>query len=153
MVRLKEKRFCVHVVALAAVFGLCLGVVSTVAVMQWTRRIPSSAALKVLGIGVYKDINFTVSVTEIDWGIVEPSESKSFSAYIKNESNVPITLTMHTEDWSPATASSFTTLTWDYGESEISVDGSIPVTFVLNVDAATSGIDVFSFTIVIVGNG
>lgn len=150
---LKEKKFCVRIVMLAAVFGLFVGSLSTFAVMQWTRRIPASATLKLIGVGIYKDVNFTVPVTEIDWGIVEPGEEKKFSAYIKNESNVPLTLTMWTEDWDPANVSSFISLTWDYNGSEISVDNSIPVTFVLNVDAATSGIDAFSFTIVIVGSG
>jgi len=147
-----EQKF-LRIVALSILLSLVAGSAVTFAVMQWTRRIPSTAALKVLGIGVYKDVNFTVSVTEIDWGIIEPGENKSFNAYIKNESNVPITLTMQTEDWSPATASSFIDFSWDYSGTEISVDGSIPVTFVLTVDPATSGIDVFSFTIVIIGSG
>lgn len=147
-----EQRFIV-IIAVVALFSLSLGSAVTFAVMQWTRRIPSLAALKVLGIGVYKDVNFTVSVTEIDWGIVEPGEDKSFSAYIKNESNVPITLTMQTEDWSPATASSFIGLSWDYSGTEIPVDASIPVTFLLDVDPATAGFNAFSFTIVIVGSG
>lgn len=143
----------VGILALAAVLALLAGSAITFAVMHWTRRIPSSASLKVVGVGIYKDVNFTVSVTEIYWGVVEPGEDKSFSAYIKNESNVPITLTIWTEDWSPATASSFISLSWDYNGSKIPVDGSIPVTFVLNVDPATSGIESFSFTIVIVGSG
>jgi len=141
------------ILALAVVLALLAGSALTFAVMQWTRHIPSLATLKVVGVGVYKDVNFTVSVTEIDWGVVEPGENKSFSVYIKNESNVPITLTMQTEDWSPATASSFINFSWDYNGSEIPVDGSIPVTFVLNVDPATAGFDAFSFTIVIVGSG
>jgi len=141
------------IIALATVLALLAGSVITFAVMQWTRRIPSSASLKVLGIGVYKDVNFTVSVTQIDWGMLEPGQKKNFSAYIKNESNVPITLSMWTEDWTPANASSFISLSWNYNASEIPVDGSVPVTFALNVDAATSGISSFSFTIVIVGSG
>ena len=147
-----EQKF-LRILALAAVLGLFAGSGITFGVMQWTRRIPTSAILKTVGIGIYKDVNFTVSVTEIDWGTVEPGEAKNFSAYIKNESNVPITLTMHIEDWSPTNASSFISLSWNYSESEIPVDGSIPVTFVLNVDPATAGIDAFSFTIVIVGSG
>lgn len=151
--RLNEKKFRVHVVVLAAVFGLCVGIVSTVAVMQWTRRIPNSATLKLVGVGVYKDVNFTIPVTSIDWGLVEPGEQKNYTAYIKNESNIPITLTMWTEDWDPANASSFITLTWSYDGSEIVVDDSIVVTFFLDVNATISGIDAFAFTFVIVGSG
>ena len=121
--------------------------------MQWTQRIPSSATLKAVGVGIYKDINFTVSVTQIDWGIVEAGESKNFSAYIVNRSNVPITLSMITENWNPTNASNFITLTWNYDGSQIAVDGYVFVTFMLSVDHATSGIDTFSFTIVVTGSG
>lgn len=153
MAYLKEKKFLVRVVVLAVVVGLFVGAAVTYAVMQWTWKIPTVATLKLMGVGVYKDVSFTVPVSEIDWGIIEPGEQKNFSAYIKNESNVPITLTMHTEDWSPLNASSFITLSWNYNGTEIPVDGYIPVTFILNVDPATASIDSFSFTIVIVGSG
>ena len=130
-----------------------LGVVSTLAVMQWTQRIENVARIKVIGVGIYKDINFTVAVTQIDWGIVEPGESKNFSAYIVNLSNIPIKLSMTTEDWHPANASNSITLTWSYTGDEIAVDGYHFVTFVLTADQAVSGIDAFSFTIVVIGSG
>jgi len=138
---------------IACLLCFAIGSFSTVAVMQWTRRIPSSATIKAVGVGVYKDVNFTVSVTQIDWGIVEPGESKNFSAYIVNKSNVPITLSMTTEDWNPVNSSDFIALTWNYDGSEIAVDGHVFVTFVLTVDHAISGIDAFSFTVIIVGSG
>jgi len=147
-----EHKF-LRIVALAVVVGLFVGSAVTYAVMQWTWRISSRATLKLMGVGVYKDVNCTIPVLEIDWGIVEPGESKNLSASIKNESNVPINLTMWTESWNPANASSFITFSWDYSVSEIPVDASIPATFVLNVDPATVGIDTFSFIIVIVGSG
>jgi len=121
--------------------------------MQWTQRIPSSATVKAVGVGIYKDINFTVSVTQIDWGIVEPGQSKNLSAYIVNRSNVPIILTMTIENWNPANASNFITLTWNYDGSQIAVDGYVFVTFVLSVNQTISGIEAFSFTIVVVGSG
>lgn len=138
--------------ALAVIAGLCAGSVLTFAVMQWTHRISNVASLKVVGVGVFKDVNFTVTVTQIDWGIVEAGESKNFSAYIKNESNVPITLSMHTEDWNPGNASAFIGVTWDYDERPVSVEGFVPITFTLRVDPAVSGISSFDFTIVIVGS-
>lgn len=142
-----------RIFALVAVLAFLAGSVITFALMHCTRRIPSLATVKVVGVGVYEDSGCTVSVAQIDWGMVEPGDEATFDAYIKNESNVPITLMMYTEDWSPANASNFISLSWDYGGSEIPVDDSIPVTFVLNVDPATAGIDSFIFTIVIVGSG
>jgi len=142
-----------RIFALVAVLAFLAGSATTFALMHWTRRIPSLATLKVVGIGVYEDPGCTVSVAQIEWGMVEPGDGTTFDAYIKNESNVPITLTMYTENWNPANASNFISLSWDYNGSEIPVDGSIPVAFLLNVDPATAGIDSFSFTIVIVGSG
>jgi len=138
---------------IACLLFFALGSFTTIAVMQWTQRIPSSATVKAVGVGIYKDINFTVSVTQINWGIVEAGESKNFSAYIVNRSNVPITLSMTTENWNPMNASNFITLTWNYDGTQIAVDGYVFVAFVLTVDQAISGIDAFSFTIVVVGSG
>jgi len=138
---------------IACLLFFALGSFTTIAVMQWTQRIPSSATVKAVGVGIYKDINFTVSVTQINWGIVEAGESKNFSAYIVNRSNVPITLSMTTENWNPMNASNFITLTWNYDGTQIAVDGYVFVTFVLTVDQTISGIDAFSFTIVVVGSG
>jgi len=147
------KQSFVRLVALAAVLAFVAGSALTFAVMHWTRRIPSIATLKTVGVGVYEDPVCTVSVIQIDWGVVEPGDTAAFDAYIKNESNVPITLTMYAEDWNPVNSSNFVSLSWNYDGSEIPVDGSIPVTLVLNVDPATVGISSFSFTIVIIGSG
>jgi len=140
-------------VLIACLLCFALGSFSTIAVMQWTQRIPSSATVKAVGVGIYKDINFTVSVTQIDWGIVEAGGTKNFSAYIVNRSNVPITLSMVTENWNPVNASNFISLTWNSDGTEIAMDGYVFVTFVLSIDQTISGIDAFSFTIVVVGSG
>jgi len=137
----------------AAVIGLLVGSALTFAVMQWAWRISSHANLKVVGIGVYKDSSLTIPVTQIDWGILEPGDSKNYTVYIKNESNVPITLSMWTEDWNPLNAANFINLSWDYTGNQIPVDRFIEATFTLNVDSALTGINSFSFTIVIVGSG
>lgn len=147
------KQNLIRLIVLVSVFAFVAGAAITFAVMHWTRRIPSIATLKTVGVGVYEDPACTVSVIQIDWGILEPGDTATFDAYIKNLSNIPITLTVRTEDWSPANASSFISLSWDYDGTEIPVDNSIPVTLTLKVDAATAGIESFSFTIVIVGSG
>ena len=123
------------------------------AVMERSRRITNQAAIKAVGVGIYRDPALTVPLTEIDWGVLEPGEEKNYTAYIRNESNVPITLVLTTENWSPVNASSFVALTWDYNGEPLGVDGFVEVTFTLAVDPVISGIDAFSFDIVIVGTG
>ena len=137
-------------IALAVSFaaGLFVG-----AVMERSRRISNQAAIKAVGVGVFRDPALTVPLTEINWGILEPREEKNHTAYIRNESNVPITLVLTTENWSPQNASSFIAFTWDYDGQLLEVDRFVEVTFTLTVDPAISGIDTFTFDIVIVGTG
>jgi len=147
------KHTSAQIIVVVAAVAFLAGSFLTFAVMQWTRRIPASATVKTIGIGVYTDPDCILPVTEIDWGTIEPGEETNVSVYIKNESNVPVTLTMHTEDWSPANASLFIHFSWDYDSQEIALDGSKPVVFVLTVDTDISGVQSFAFTIVIVGSG
>jgi len=123
------------------------------AIMERSRRINNQAAIKAVGVDVYQDPTLTVPLTEINWGVLEPGEEKNHTAYIENESNVPITLILTTENWSPLNASSFVALTWDYYGQFVAVGGFVEATFTLAVDPAISGIDAFSFDIVIVGSG
>jgi len=146
-----QRKFFISILVLS--IGLVAASLVAFAMMQWSHRIRNITTLKVVGVGVYKDANFTLLVTEIDWGVVEAGETKDFSVYIKNESNVPLSLAMRTESWEPANASSFVSLAWDYSEELIPVDSSVPMTFTLSVDSAISGITSFSFTIVIIGSG
>lgn len=99
------------------------------------------------------DTAFAVPVTSISWGIVEPGEVKNVSCYIKNTSNVPIILTLKTDNYTPAEAEQYISLTWNYDEQPIPVDGYTPITFSLHVDPATTGITAFSFDITITGSG
>jgi len=123
------------------------------AIMEGSRRINNQAAIKAVGVGVYQDPALTVLLTEINWGVLEPGEEKNHTAYIENDSNVPITLVLTTDNWSPVNASNSISLTWDYDGQSAAVGGFVEATFTLAVDPAISGIDAFSFDIIIMGSG
>jgi len=138
-------------IALAAAF--LLGSASTLAIQRYTQRIENKAAVKVLGVGIYKDLNFTVSVTEIDWGTLEPGESKNVSAYILNESNVPLNLSMTSLDWQPINASDYMALSWNQEATALQIGGYVDATFTLALSYETPPFRNFSFTIVVTGSG
>ena len=142
----------VAAVAIVIVVSFAAGVLVG-AIMERSRRIENQAAVKAVGVGMYQDPALTVPLTEINWGVLEPGEEKNYTAYIENDSNVPITLVLTTDNWSAGNASNFIALTWDYDGQLLGVDGFVEVTFTLAVDPAISGIDAFSFDIVIVGSG
>lgn len=106
-----------------------------------------------MGVGIYKDLNFTVSLAEIDWGILEPGESKNVSAYILNESNVLLTLSMATLDWQPFNATEYMTLSWNQEATVLQVAGYVDATFTLTLSDATPPFRSFSFVIIVIGRG
>lgn len=146
------RKALVAAVAIAVVVSFAAGFFVG-AVVESSRRVSNKAAIKAVNVGVYQDPELSVPLTEIDWGVLEPGEEKNYTAYIKNESNVSLTLFLITENWNPLNASSFITLSWNYDGQPFEVDASVEVTLTLAVDMAISGIKTFSFDIVIVGSG
>jgi hypothetical protein len=137
----------------ACLIGTLVGSAVTFAVMQRSFSINNLAQVKSVGVEVYVDSELTVRLTEINWGSVEPNESKTFTAYIRNAGNTPLTLSLNTESWVPANASSMIQVSWDYLGGTVEAWQAVMVTFELRVDPAVTGVDTFSFTMVITGSG
>ena len=56
------------------------------------QRVSNVGSIKTIGVGVYKDPECLEVLTSIDWGVLEPSETKAYSYFMRNEANVPIIL-------------------------------------------------------------
>lgn len=155
MALLRSKEAIIATVALGlVVYALSLSMLTAVSsVLQTSRSVSNTGAVKAIGVGVYWDHGCTNPVSSIDWGTFDPGASESVACYIKNEGNAPSTLSMHTSDWNPANAADSITLSWDYGGESLEADDVIQVTFTLSVAASIEGITSFSFDIVIVGSG
>jgi len=118
-------------------------------ITEWRQRIYSSAKIETIGIDIYADANFTIPLVQINWGNLAPSQSKDYIAYIISRSNVPITLALSTDNWNPLEAKKYLTLTWDYNQNIIASNNQTPVTLTLHVDPTITGIDTFTFDIII----
>lgn len=118
-----------------------------------TYIIHNYAAIKAVNVGVYKEVGCQTPLTVIDWGILEPGECKNYTAYVRNEANVPVTLSLSTGNWNPESAGNWITLTWDYGGETLKVGEVVSVTFTLTVDQQTTGITNFTFDITIAAVG
>jgi len=114
--------------------------------------IPNTGSVEAVGVGVYWDSGCTNGVTSIDWGVVQVGATKNVAVYIRNEGSAPMTLSLATENWNPAIASTYIGLSWDYGGEVLGVDGVVQVTLSLSVSVLIEGITNFSFDIVITGS-
>lgn len=138
-----------------ALIVISFSIVTAVSIGLTQRSIPSKGTVyvKVLGVEVYWDPECTSAVTEIDWGVLKPSDSSTKTLYVKNTGNAAVTLSMATENWSPASAGIFITITWDAEEITLDVGAALAARIILSVSAEISGISDFSVDIVIAGSG
>ena len=120
---------------------------------QTSKTFSNTGAITAIGVGVYWDNSCTDPVSSIAWGTLEPGSTKDVTCYIRNKGNSVLTLSMYASNWSPSNASSYMSLSWDYGGQSIDVDEVVQVVFTLSVDAGIAGITSFSFDIAIVGSG
>ncbi|RLI47316.1 hypothetical protein DRO69_00930 [Candidatus Bathyarchaeota archaeon] len=116
-------------------------------------RIPSVGTVKTVGVEAFWDINCTSTVTEIDWGLVEPGDYVNATIYLRNKGNAPITLYLDTENWSPSNASNYITLSWDYAGQTVGPGTVLKVGLTLTVSSNITGIMNFTFDIIIAGIG
>jgi len=114
-----------------------------------THLIYGKGRVVIMNLDVYSDEASTVVLTEIDWGTLEPGDSKNFTAYVKNNGNVPFNMSISTENWVPVEAVMYITLSWDYGGQTISSGEVLQLTFTLTVASNISGVGAFVFDIVI----
>ena len=140
-------------VLLLAVALISVATVASVGIVQRRIRSEGTVYVKVLGVEVYWDPECTLVVTEIDWGVLEPSDIATKTLYVKNTGNTDVTLSMTTENWTPANAETFIAVTWDAEGSTLKTGANMPVNITLNVSSSIKGISDFSLEIVITGGG
>lgn len=132
------------------VSGIFVGAVSF-AIYQWAHQVRNVGVIRVIGVEVYRDEALTEILDIINWGTLGPGENKSVNAWVKNTGNDAQKFVMWTEAWNPVNASDWITLTWNYDNSWIPVNGSAPVVFTLSVDPGIANITNFSFDIWVKG--
>ena len=137
---------------LSAVFvcGLLLGAVAHSAVNNLV-QIQNVGTIRSVGVEVYADEALSQILGEITWGTLDPGETRSASAWIKNTGNDAQKLVLWTENWNPTDAQNSISLSWDYVDAWIGAGDSIRVEFTLSVEPDISGVTGFSFDIWVKG--
>jgi len=117
-----------------------------------SQTIQNKGNVKAIGVGVYSDSTCNQTVLSIPWGTLDPGESSDATVYIRNEGNVVVVLSMTTENWNPSSASSYMTLSWNLEEGYVLNPGqSVETVLTLLVSSSISGVEDFTFDIIITG--
>jgi hypothetical protein len=109
----------------------------------------NTAIIKSIEVGVYQDANCTDPVEGIDWGIIEPGESKTEIAYLRNEGNWEFHLSVYAANWTPPETESYMSLTSNYQGQSIAVGSTVRVELVLSLSEDVKDITSFDFDLVI----
>ena len=125
--------------------------VSALGALVVTRTISSSGSITAIGVGVYTTSTCTTALSSVPWGTVNPSSVTTYTIYVKNTGNAQETLNMTTSAWSPSSASSYITMTWNQTGTALAAGGVATALLTLTVSSSISGITSFSFNITISG--
>jgi len=148
--RIKMRKFSTGVITALVATGIFLTLVT--AGLIATQTIPSNGTVTAVNIGVYSDSQCTQNCTSISWGTLSPGNTTSKTVYVKNTGTLPVTLTMTAQNWTPSTASSVLTLTWNRQSTVLNVGQSIDATLTLSVASSTGNLTNFSFNIILTGS-
>jgi len=140
-------------ISLTLLITIAIILATVYAVMHTQLSFPNRARVKGVGISIWWDYNCTTKVEYIDWGFIEPNETKTVTLYIKSRSNVNITITMTTENWEPTNASKYIAVTWNREGYMLPPKTVTPVDINLHVFSNITGIDTFNFDIIITATG
>ena len=151
--------WCVNTMAMQKITVgtvLAIAVIATVtglaaALLVANQTISNTGNVKAVGVGVYWDSSCTNEVSSIDWGDLEPGATIDKTIYVKNEGSITVVLSMTTDNWNPASASSYITLSWNRENYVLNSGSVVQVVLTLSVSSSISGITNFSFDIIITG--
>jgi hypothetical protein len=144
----KISKVTAAVIALVIV-GLFLTL--TTAAILINQTIPLNGTINAVNLGVYSDSACTQAATALNVGALNPGNSANQTVYIKNTGNVPETLTMAANNWSPANATSSLTLTWNQQNTILPAGQSIQATLTLTAASNTGTLTTFSCSVTITG--
>ena len=103
-------KYTTPTIAALAIAGIII-TVAVAAALSSSVTIPLDGTINTVNVEAYSDSACTIPVTTLDAGSMSPGGTVTRTIYIKNSGSIPVTLTMATSGWSPASASSYLTLT------------------------------------------
>ena len=152
---MKTKKTTIIAVAALVSIGIVLAVLSQ-GLLASQQAIPSTGQVSgvtgTINIGVYTDAAATNNCTSINWGTLTPGTIASQTVYVKNSGNTAETLSMTTSSWSPPSATSSLSLSWDKESTVLPAGSVVTATLTLTVAANAGSLTSFSFDIVISGS-
>lgn len=119
-------------------------IVDNRAVSMYGTFVPNTAA-KQLEYGIYWDKKCSNATGSINWGVLESGTTKNLTVYVRNEGNVPFSLSKSLLNWNPSNATADIALTWNYMNQTLAPTDIANLTLTLAVKPDAQILGPFSF--------
>lgn len=118
-------------------------------------HIASQGTLKTINVTVFWDANLTIPAYNLDWGFVETGASHNQTLYVRNDSNVNMTINFYTGMWNPLGVDLYISVVWDRDGVVLLPHNSTEATLTMYVEPMIEqqGYTDFSFEVLIEGSG
>ena len=147
---MKLKKIPSTAIIALAITALAL-TLTTAAVLSTNQTVPLNGTINAVNLGVYSDSACTQTVTALTVGTLNPGGTATQTVYVKNTGNVPETLTMTTNNWTPTNAPTYLTLSWNRQNTVLNAGASIQATLTLTAAANTGSLTTFSCDVTLTG--
>ena len=137
-------------IVIIAITGL-LVTMTTLGALSDSQMFSLNGTVSTVNVEAYTDSACTIPCTALNVGNVAPGSTVTQTVYIKNSGTIPVTLTMAASGWSPTTASSYLTLSWNRGNYVLNAGLSVQAVLTLTVASSTGSLTAFSCSVTITG--
>ena len=142
----------VAITVIATIIGLLSTTVIVSSLLSANQRIQGSGVINSINVSVYSDSQLSNIASAINWGALSPGETITKTVYIQNTGNIPLTLSLGTEDWTPTGTDTHISLAWNYNGAVLESNQAVSVTLSLIISENIQGVTGFNFDIIVTGN-
>jgi hypothetical protein len=141
------------VIVFAGVFAALLATSPmTLGLLTGSNNVSNTGIVTGINVGVYTRQTCSTNLTMISWGRVTPGSYYTRTGYIRNNGNLNMTLGLSTSDWNPTNADVID-LDWNYNGKPLVPGQVLAVTWKLTIPSTITGVQNFSFNIIVFGEG
>jgi hypothetical protein len=115
-------------------------------ILDPSKNIVKANTINGIGAGIYWNQACTDTPTSFNWGNIHAGSNKTLTIYVRNENNLPVSLSLSTSNWTPSNLADYMSLAWNYSGQILKISEVVPLQITLTINPTINGITDFSFT-------